>query len=550
MQKLGYSPFVARLQDVYADGGVVVRSKAPVVQAILIIIVALLPLTIINDLLAADIANLVIQLVVVAFMLGSLWALRRGYFRVASIVPLAIALLALIGLGVLAPPDDQRVVYTIIVYLIPVLVLSTAVGDTEWYVASTAGISVVSVVVNVLLRVNPGLLVAGIPAATEQLLVGLVIYVLSATFAFLVARMTRQSLESVERAARETADTLQRIAGVSSRMEDTASATREIESQYEAVGSSVGQITTQVSEVETSLEDLRSSTERALAAVKATAERAVGFHQQIDEQNTVVQETTASVNQMSASLDSVAGITRSRKQSSDQLLTVVQDGVSVLGETAEAFTAVQADMKSLLEINRIIGDIADQTNLLSMNAAIEAAHAGERGRGFAVVADEIRKLAATTAENSRVISENLTRTMESIAKTSEYSERMRGVMEQIRTEVKRVSDAFEEITGSTVELSQGGREIMKAMQVLQDSSVSIRDGSDDISGEQQQASEQMDHVGTVVKSMEASARSVILAVQVISAATDRLRESIEKSSAGSSELQASIRNLVAGESGA
>mgnify|MGYP006291416431 CR=1 FL=1 len=538
---------MARLHDVYAESVIVVRSKAPVVQAILIIIVALLPLTIINDLLAADMANATIQLVVVAFMLGALWALRHGYFRIASVVPLATALLALIGLGVLAPPSDPLVVYTLIVYLVPALVLSTAVGDNEWYVASTAGISIVAVAANVLLRINPGLAAAGISPANEQLLVGLVIYVLSATFAFLVARMTRQSLERVEAASRESEETLRRIAGVSSRMQDTASATRDIESQYETVGSSVGQITSQVSVVESSLDDLRSTTERALVAVKATAERAVGFHNQIDEQNTVVQETTASVNQMSASLDSVAGITRNRKESSDQLLNVVQEGVSVLSDTSEAFTAVQADMKSLLEINRIIGDIADQTNLLSMNAAIEAAHAGEHGRGFAVVAEEIRKLAATTAENSRVISENLTRTMESIARTSEYSGRLQGVMQQIRDEVRRVSDAFEEITGSTVELSQGGREIMRAMQVLQDSSVSIRDGSDEINREQQQASEQMDHVGSVVQSMEESARAVITAVQVISTATNRLRESIEKSSAGSAELQQSIRTLVSAE---
>jgi methyl-accepting chemotaxis protein len=277
------------------------------------------------------------------------------------------------------------------------------------------------------------------------------------------------------------------------------------------------------------------------------AERALDFHGQVDEQNTVVQETTAAVNQMSASLDSVATITKDKQAASDALLNVTNEGISVLEQASSAFDATTREMESLIEISRIIGDIADRTNLLSMNAAIEAAHAGERGKGFAVVADEIRRLAGSTAENTTVISNNLSRIIEYVTQTSAHVAATREVMTRISAEVQEVGSAFAEITGSAAELAQGGKEVMLAMNVLQDSSVLVRDGSDEITRQQQEARDRMEHVASVVDSMERGIEAAGKAVIAISTSMNSLRETIDNAGNHHAALRDSVIRLTHNE---
>lgn len=201
-------------------------------------------------------------------------------------------------------------------------------------------------------------------------------------------------------------------------------------------------------------------------------------------------------------------------------------------------------MESLIEISRIIRDIADRTNLLSMNAAIEAAHAGEQAKGFTVVANEIRRLARSTAENSTIISDNLSRIVQYVSQTSAYVGETREVMDKISIEVEQVGAAFAEITGSTNELSQGGKEVMLAMNVLQDSSVAVRDGSDEITREQQDAKAQMENVSSVVESMESAVERASKAVLAISSSMQSLRNTIDNSSEQHGAVRDSILHLI------
>jgi len=200
----------------------------------------------------------------------------------------------------------------------------------------------------------------------------------------------------------------------------------------------------------------------------------------ISEQTSMVIQSSASVTQMIASISSVAKLTQNQQSSTKQLVLTSKNGGEKLLETNGVIRQVSSSIGDIQEMIEIINSIASQTNLLSMNAAIEAAHAGEAGKGFAVVADEIRKLAENTAQNAKNVSTVIGNITSNIESASHSGDETQKVFEDIQQEVTTTEQVFDEISESTKELAVGGEEILKAMNRLTEVSENIKSGADEM----------------------------------------------------------------------
>ncbi len=172
---------------------------------------------------------------------------------------------------------------------------------------------------------------------------------------------------------------------------------------------------------------------------------------QVDVQTVNVAESSAAVEEMIASVNEVAKRTVVVKARTNELATDFNSGQQKINATISSVNNVVTLSKSLIDINKIISGIAARTNLLAMNAAIEAAHAGDAGRGFSVVATEIRKLAESTAVQTKTSSENLNKVLDEIntsvaiaTDTGKSFEKMKHSLSVVENETYSIAEAMEE----------------------------------------------------------------------------------------------------------
>jgi len=223
----------------------------------------------------------------------------------------------------------------------------------------------------------------------------------------------------------------------------------------------------------------------------------------VESQSESVSRSSSAIEQMLANIESVTQ-TLIRNKENVQTLTKSSDvGRTGLQDVASDIQEIARESAGLLEINLVMESIAGQTNLLSMNAAIEAAHAGEAGKGFAVVADEIRKLAESSSEQSKTISVVLVKIKESIDKIINSTNIVLEKFEDIDKSVRTVSQQEDNIRASMEEQTAGSKQILDSISQLNDLTRQVRGSSAEmLEGSKQvmQESENLEHATTEITS--------------------------------------------------
>lgn len=244
-------------------------------------------------------------------------------------------------------------------------------------------------------------------------------------------------------------------------------------------------------QLEGMVEIISSASTQLSAQIEQSDRGASESAQRLQEAATAMNEMNATVQEVARNAGSASTASSDTKQKAEAGEHVVQQVVQSIGEVQQVSLQLKDDMSQLNEraqdINRIMGvisDIADQTNLLALNAAIEAARAGEAGRGFAVVADEVRKLAEKTMTSTldvsnaiRAIQESTDKSMSAvdnavqrISEATELANQSGAALEEIVATVEATSDQVQAIAAASEEQSAASEEINRSIIEVNDMS--------------------------------------------------------------------------------
>ncbi len=290
-----------------------------------------------------------------------------------------------------------------------------------------------------------------------------------------------------------------------------------------ATGSSIKDIISNIDRVSSKIDIQGESVEETAGTVNQIAQSISSLNSLIENQSSGVSEASAAVEQMLGNIISVTRSTEHMVDSFSDLEKNTNSGISKQNTVNEQIKKIEEQSRMLMEANKTISKIASETNLLAMNASIEAAHAGDAGRGFSVVADEIHVLSETSSRQSKKIRDELTLIQESIQEVVRTSAEAQSSFQAVTSKIHDTDQLVQQIKAAMEESEVGSHQITDALKMMNNSTSEVRSAS-----------------GAMSKGNAA----ILSQVQKLQAATDEIKSSVVDMTNSANQIQTNGKTLT------
>jgi NAD-dependent dihydropyrimidine dehydrogenase PreA subunit len=252
--------------------------------------------------------------------------------------------------------------------------------------------------------------------------------------------------------------------------------------------------------------ELRDAIVEIEADMAALDRTMTGLLDRCTSQAATIEESSAAMESMIESIRNASRVSAGRKEDLSRISQGAKAGGESLAKASSSLAEIKGSVSGVGEVSSLISDIAERINLLSMNAAIEAAHAGAAGRGFAVISGEVKRLAEASSGNATRIGKELSAMESSISGASELSlsanEAVSGVMRELGETASGVGEVLDLLAGS----ASGSTQLIEALREMRESTVAMKEAYEEIASRLSEVTKAM---GGIRSSSEAKLRDIV-----------------------------------------